>query len=717
MSNVVDLGGVKFRILPDGTMASEEVEKLIKQLANADRGVQKTKDSFTELQKTAGNITAEIHPDQASIAHTMQVYEKMMNEMQALQMNVKLAVSESDKLKAKDDIKQWVNENEQIINGMMEQVRLNPEQMGEFDVKFINQFGKMKNSVGELDNAFEQMGDKVKSFFNSDIFLNNFAMMAISLLQKGLSFLTAGIQKAIEKDSEAKKAFEKLGAVIENIQMMIANIFLPIIKSLADMFNLLFGEIDEVNGKMKEFNEKGLDTTKLEKYLSYLELLKKPINIALNMKAVELNETMNALEKLKTELSAAESEAIPNTTKIQKLNQSIFDLSAKLKVLRTEYDDLLKEDKTPLKKNKEDYGKVNSALQEYLDLLKKEYEWLDKAGKSSGEKVKNLTFQYVTLNKMLNEQGKDEKEILDIKIQILDVQEKIKKNLGQSSESIEKSKHNHVGWLKATEDTGDASEELKNTWNAINQIGGAVLEQIKKLGPETEVVVKYLEDGLNLAAEIASGDVIGAIITGIKVIGEVIADVIGATDKWAETLKGVEELYADIRSKIVDSWSYMDKQVKLGDISLDEELAALKQQLKFAGFLNLSEEERLDLRLKIQGIEEQITSEKEKQTEEAEKQLELTKSQAEKELERQIKLGLIRAESFSGKEYIEQTLAGIGYAGSELYSRMADLGVTSSVMNPNVAIGRIETNFYDQSPNQVYRGMAGIVRDVTGGVI
>jgi len=718
--NLTNVGGVSFDVGADGSAASKELQKLKNDLENADKAVKGTKDRFLELAETAEGLT----------------------------LNTKIAVGDAEMQDARMKVKEFVRENQDLLDDLRLKLAADPQSLTDGERLFIDKFGAMKRKVGELDNAFENVGDKIKTFFNSDVFLNNLFMAGMQLLRNGMTYLRDAVMESIKNNEEAAKSYGYLEQNIKSLQVNIGSVFLPVLKLLFNGLNKLLGVTDEVTSDMKKFNDLLSDS-------------ENPVEYAKGVKKVA--EEMQKLEKA-TQLALK-----------QQLEHSIFLKESQLDLIREQILKGLKADSPEYKLIKAYQDYLNGAKQIYVG-LKYAVNGVIKEVKtvSSAEFQKILQFGFEggafqeALRNAQDKVGQFKNYLTDIKkynTQLTEVKNAIAKNLNaETSKDNGKDDSKKVGhdWgfaQKAIAEAGTALKEaletthrirqetqgLKEKWADLNEeaetlfgnlhrdrkavekfkldfdalvaVTKAVGDEIARFAPETEIWVKHLGNALDVAAQIASGNIVGAIVSGIKAIGDAISDLIGVTDKWQETLDGAMETWSKARDAAVKTWSTMDKKVQLGEMTLEDELFWLKEQLKNAWFLRLSEEDQLDLKLKIKGIEEQITDEKEKQTEEAKSQLELAKSQKEQELERQVSLGLIRAGSVYGSEYIEQTLSSIGYSGSAKYKRMAELGVTSNVINRDVSIAKIETNFYEQNPGQVYRGMAGIVRDVTGGKI
>jgi hypothetical protein len=246
-------------------------------------------------------------------------------------------------------------------------------------------------------------------------------------------------------------------------------------------------------------------------------------------------------------------------------------------------------------------------------------------------------------------------------------------------------------------------------------ITNALIDEFIKLAPETRDWAEALQGALSAAVRFASGDIVGGILQAIGTIGEAIGDLIGATDTWGETLDNVNDMYDNIRSAVEKSWTTMDKQVKAGEKTLDEELAALKTQQKFQDFLGLSMEERLDLKLKIMDVEKDIYNQSVRKEEELRKAQEARRNSEIADLQKKIELGLIDMENLRAVNGVGSTLRSLGYSGIDLAGELKDLGMGGYAGQRSVSVGQINQYNYEATPDYAARGISGIIRDTTSG--
>jgi hypothetical protein len=262
---------------------------------------------------------------------------------------------------------------------------------------------------------------------------------------------------------------------------------------------------------------------------------------------------------------------------------------------------------------------------------------------------------------------------------------------------------------------GSLTAAQKHALNDTLAVTNALIGEFVKLAPETRDWADALRGALGAAARFASGDIIGGIIEAIKTIGEAIGDLIGATDTWGQTLDNVGDMYEHVRSAIEKSWTTMDKQVRAGEMTLEQELAALKIQQKFQGFLTLSEEERLDLKLKIMDVEKEIYEQSIKKEEELRKAQEARRNSELAELQKKIELGLIDMENLRAVGGVDSTLRALGYSGIDLAAQLQDLGVSGFAGQRTVSVGQINQYNYEATPDYAARGISGIIRDTMSG--
>lgn len=261
----------------------------------------------------------------------------------------------------------------------------------------------------------------------------------------------------------------------------------------------------------------------------------------------------------------------------------------------------------------------------------------------------------------------------------------------------------------------DLTAAQKRALNDTLSITNALIDEFVKLAPETRDWADALQGALSAAVRFASGDIIGGIIEAIKAIGDAIGDLIGTTDAWGRTLDNVNDMYDNIRSAIEKSWTTMDKRVKAGEISLEEELATLKIQQKFQGFLHLSEEERLDLKLKIMDVEKELYDQSIKKEEELRKAQEARRNSEVAELQKKIELGLIDMENLRAVSGVGSTLRTLGYSGIDLAGELKNLGVGGFAGQRTVSVGQINQYNYEATPDYAARGISGIIRDTMSG--
>ncbi|NPV00691.1 MAG: hypothetical protein HPY53_04840 [Brevinematales bacterium] len=259
--------------------------------------------------------------------------------------------------------------------------------------------------------------------------------------------------------------------------------------------------------------------------------------------------------------------------------------------------------------------------------------------------------------------------------------------------------------------TKNQKRELRDALSVTNSL----IDEFVKLAPETRDWADALQGALSAAVRFASGDIIGGILQAIGSIGEAISEVILVTKSWGDTLKNVDDLYDDVRSAVEKSWTTMDKQVKAGELSLQDELAALKTQQKFQGFLNLSDEERLDLKLKIMDIEKDIYDQSVKKEEELRKAQEARRNSEIADLRKKIELGLIDMENLRAVNGVGSTLRSLGYSGIDLAGELKNLGMGGFAGQRSVSVGQINQYNYEATPDYAARGISGIIRDTTSG--
>ncbi|OHD53943.1 MAG: hypothetical protein A2Y33_12290 [Spirochaetes bacterium GWF1_51_8] len=243
-------------------------------------------------------------------------------------------------------------------------------------------------------------------------------------------------------------------------------------------------------------------------------------------------------------------------------------------------------------------------------------------------------------------------------------------------------------------------------------VTNSLLEQFGKLAPETRDWTEAISGALTSLARFATGDIVGGIVSAIQTVGEAISDVLGLGDKWQEQLDAVDDVFEQIGIAVEKSWTIMDKKVRAGKMTLDEELKALKLQQDNQNAMRLSEEQRLDLAIKIKDVEEKLY----RQSVEKEKELaalaEARRRSQLDDIQRKISLGLIDVQNVGEAGSLAGQLSRLDYNGTALAAELQKFGVSRASAAGVINIS--QTNF-GMTGAQAGEQIAKQISSATGG--
>ena len=258
---------------------------------------------------------------------------------------------------------------------------------------------------------------------------------------------------------------------------------------------------------------------------------------------------------------------------------------------------------------------------------------------------------------------------------------------GKANESADA--HSRING-KIQEQNGLSAEQKKILGDSL-AVTNALLDEFAKFAPETKEWTDALSGVLNTVVRFASGDIVGGIVAAIQTVGDAIFDLLGLGDRWEEQLDAVDDVYDRIGLAVEKFWTIMDKKIRAGKMTLEEELSILKMQQQNEGVMKLTEEQRLDLAIKIKATEEKLY----RQSVEKEKELSAIREARRKseldELRRKIDLGLIDVQNIGEAGALAGRLHGLDYSGTELASELQKLGAGRGAFSGAIHI--TQTNF------------------------